>query len=243
MNSFFRFNILKIKCFTTKLSFYAALFSCLISTVYAGGGQVQCNAIPNSSEVANSGQPITQFNGYDRWDSMFELVNGQGRTERFWLDNNGDGSGKIRHTYASSRCSGFHWEPHKDFGNHAQEMVLARDDKMRLVLAQIGKDKAFYWKYQTSKGGGWTEWYKLNEPRSFSGGLTVRRDSNNRDSVLVFTARGSDAVYEIGLLSATRNSAKACERSTFSKLSIYRLYGEDDLIANCVPIYDGDPSN
>jgi len=229
LNSFFRFNILKIKCFTTKLSFYAALFSCLISTVYAGGGQVQCNAIPNSSEVANSGQPITQFNGYDRWDSMFELVNGQGRTERFWLDNNGDGSGKIRHTYASSRCSGFHWEPHKDFGNHAQEMVLARDDQGRLVLAQIGKDKAFYWKYQTSKGGGWTEWYKLDYPRLFSG-LSVTVNNN----YLVFRARSNNVVYEIGLLSATKNVTRICDTSSLDSLSLHRPKDWKDLHGACI---------
>jgi len=231
LNSFFRFNILKIKCFTTKLSFYAALFSCLISTVYAGGGQVQvhCNAIPDKSEVANSGQPITQFNGYDRWDSMFELVNGQGRTERFWLDNNGDGSGKIRHTYASSRCSGFHWEPHKDFGNHAQEMVLARDDKMRLVLAQIGKDKAFYWKYQTSPGGGWTEWYKLDYPRLFSG-LSATVNNN----YLVFRARSNNVVYEIGLLSATNNVTKICDTSNLESLYLYRPKGWKDLDGYCI---------
>ncbi len=198
MNSIFRFNTFKINCFTIKFSFYVALFSCLVSTVYAGGGgPISCNPTNYFKRgLANGGRPITQFNGYDKWDSMLEILNADGRQERFWLDDNGDGSGKIRHTSATTPCTGFAWVAHSDFDGYAKEMVLARDSKGRLIVAHIGRDNAFYWRSQFSPGGLWVNWKRLEPTSGFSGLGAQMFDGRP----VVFTASDNSEEYEIALI-------------------------------------------
>jgi hypothetical protein len=122
--------------------------------------KISCNGWQNDAAVANSGNAIKNFNGYGGWDSMVEILNKDGRQERFWLDSvPGQPYGKIRTTYALSQCTGFAWSVHQDFeGGLAKEMVAARLRDGRLIVAVIGTDGAFYWRTQTNPGSYWTRW-------------------------------------------------------------------------------------
>jgi len=146
--------------------FFAALFSFLISPVYAGGGSPaavpthpngSCNPVGYlTPAVGNDGQPVTNFNGYWDMNSRVEILNADGRKELFWLDD----GGKIRHQTATARCNGAIWGAHYDFEDgYAKELVVARDSDGRIVVAHIGRDNALYWRSQLSPGnlytGGW----------------------------------------------------------------------------------------
>ena len=155
---------------------FLILAICLMQSANARGRvPVTCNPSGQYNiALANGGQAVKNFNGYDRWDSMLEISNADGRQERFWLDNNGDGSGRIRHTWATTACTGFAWARHEDFaGGYAKEMVAARTENGNLIVAHIGRDGGFNVRVQLSPGGAWTSgWFnQLNNigPRPFIG--------------------------------------------------------------------------
>jgi hypothetical protein len=188
--------------------------------------------------ISNLGNAVTQFNGHDNWDSMLEILNADGRQERFWLDNAGDGSGRIRHTWATTRCDGFAWIQHENFADgFAKEMVVARDSGGRLVVAHIGRDGGFYWKMQITPGGIWTpSWYsKLidglqpmaqYENKNFSN-LKVEINNDPINYKIKFVLRQNEKDLEIRYFSLLENysspiNAFICPRgSNFNQTAQY----------------------
>jgi hypothetical protein len=220
------------------ISSFGIFFS---NSAHAGApAPASCNGSNyKDSAVANSGKAIKKFNGYDIWDSMLEINNGDGRQERFWLDrvNESDKYGRIRHTWATTACPGFAWVDHEDFESGlAKELVAARDTAGRLVVAHIATNGGFYWRRQISPGGIWSKWwysdlqdgrtYKNFDNKDFSE-LSVERANGVTTDGLQFLVNKGGKEYAIRIYptsDAYQPQTIVCPRNKqFIKLPTYFL--------------------